>query len=46
VANQEMSSPSLPTNCASRRVMEKVGLSFERDIVHANLPNVLYRLRN
>lgn len=36
---------ALPTNVASRRVMEKVGFVYERDIVHANLPHVLYRLR-
>jgi ribosomal-protein-alanine N-acetyltransferase len=36
---------TLPANQASRRVMEKVGFRFERDIVHAGLPHVLYRLR-
>lgn len=35
---------TLPTNRRSRRVMEKVGFTYERDIVHANLPHVLYRL--
>jgi RimJ/RimL family protein N-acetyltransferase len=35
---------TLPTNRGSRRVMEKVGFRYERDIVHANLPHVLYRL--
>lgn len=35
---------TLPTNRASQRVMEKAGLRYERDIVHANLPHVLYRL--
>ena len=35
---------TLPTNRASRRVMEKAGLRYERDIVHADLPHVLYRL--
>ncbi len=34
---------TLPTNVASRRVMEKVGFSYERDIQHAGLPHVLYR---
>jgi RimJ/RimL family protein N-acetyltransferase len=34
---------TLPENRASRRVMEKTGLAFERDILHANLPHVLYR---
>jgi ribosomal-protein-alanine N-acetyltransferase len=36
---------TLPTNTASRRVMEKSGFSYERDIVHAGLPHVLYRHR-
>jgi hypothetical protein len=27
----------------SRRVMEKAGFRYECDIVHANLPHVLYR---
>ena len=35
---------TLPTNRASQRVMEKVGFVYERDIMHANLPHVLYRL--
>jgi ribosomal-protein-alanine N-acetyltransferase len=34
-----------PSNRASRRVMEKTGLRYERDIVYAELPHVLYRLR-
>jgi RimJ/RimL family protein N-acetyltransferase len=34
---------TLPNNLASRRVMEKVGFTYERDIVHAGLPHVLYR---
>jgi ribosomal-protein-alanine N-acetyltransferase len=36
---------TLPTNLASRRVMEKIGFAFERDIVHAGLPHVLYRIQ-
>jgi len=36
---------TLPTNLASRRVMEKAGFQYERDIVHAGLPHVLYRQR-
>ena len=36
---------ALPTNIASRRVMEKAGFQFERDVVHAGLPHVLYRRR-
>ncbi|MBY0528225.1 MAG: GNAT family N-acetyltransferase [Gemmataceae bacterium] len=35
---------TLPTNAASRRVMEKVGFRDARDITHADLPHVLYRL--
>jgi ribosomal-protein-alanine N-acetyltransferase len=35
---------TLPTNRASQRVMEKVGFRYERDIVHADLPHVLYRM--
>lgn len=33
----------LPTNAGSRRVMEKSGAVYERDIIHAELPHVLYR---
>jgi ribosomal-protein-alanine N-acetyltransferase len=36
---------TLPQNIASRRVMEKTGFVYERDIVHALLPHVLYRRR-
>jgi RimJ/RimL family protein N-acetyltransferase len=35
---------TLPTNLNSRRVMEKAGLRYERDIVWADLPHVLYRI--
>lgn len=35
---------TLPTNQRSRRVMEKVGLSYECDTIHAELPHVLYRV--
>jgi RimJ/RimL family protein N-acetyltransferase len=34
---------TLPDNTASRRVMEKLGMTYDRDIVHADLPHVLYR---
>ncbi len=34
---------TLPTNLGSRGVMEKVGFRYERDIVWAALPHVLYR---
>jgi RimJ/RimL family protein N-acetyltransferase len=36
---------TLATNRASCRVMEKVGCRFERAIVHARLPHVLYRIK-
>jgi [ribosomal protein S5]-alanine N-acetyltransferase len=36
---------TLPYNVASRRVMEKVGFAYERDIEWAALPHVLYRRR-
>jgi RimJ/RimL family protein N-acetyltransferase len=36
---------ALPDNGASIRVMEKTGFGYERDIVHAGLPHVLYRCR-
>jgi len=41
---EEVVSFTLPDNLASRRVMEKAGLAFDRDITHAGLPHVLYRL--
>jgi len=34
---------TLPTNTASRHVLEKAGLQFERDVTHGGLPHVLYR---
>ncbi len=36
---------TLPTNVASRRVMEKAGLAYERDVEHAGQRQVLYRRR-
>ncbi len=36
---------TLPDNLASRRVMEKAGFSYEREIMHVGLPHVLYRVR-
>jgi ribosomal-protein-alanine N-acetyltransferase len=35
---------TLPHNRASRSVMEKCGFTYQRDIVHAGLPHVLYIL--
>jgi len=40
----EVVSFTQPTNLASKRVMEKAGFRYDRDIVYANLPHVLYRL--
>jgi [ribosomal protein S5]-alanine N-acetyltransferase len=34
---------TLPTNRASKRVMEKAGFEYERDVVHAGSPHVLFR---
>ena len=36
---------TLPDNAASQRVMLKAGLLYERDIVHAGSPHVLFRIR-
>src|SRR5688500_4620160 len=36
---------TLPHNLGSRRVMEKLGFSYEREVVYAGLPHVLYRLQ-
>jgi len=33
-----------PANLASQRVMQKAGLAYERDIVHAGTPHVLFRI--
>jgi RimJ/RimL family protein N-acetyltransferase len=40
----EVVSFTLPHNLASRRVMEKLGMTYDRDIERAGLPHVLYRL--
>jgi RimJ/RimL family protein N-acetyltransferase len=36
---------TLATNRASQRVLEKAGLTYERDLTYAGLPHVLYRTR-
>lgn len=36
---------TLPINDRSQRVMERVGLVYEREVIWNNLPHVLYRLR-
>jgi RimJ/RimL family protein N-acetyltransferase len=43
LALPDLVSYTLPDNLASRRVMEKLGFGYEREIVHAGLPHVLYR---
>ncbi|HWC87685.1 MAG TPA: GNAT family N-acetyltransferase [Solirubrobacteraceae bacterium] len=40
---EEIIALALPTNLASRRVMEKTGFVYERDIVYRDLDHVLYR---
>ena len=50
VAFAELSLPelvafTLPDNLRSRAVMERAGFRYERDVLHAGLPHVLYRLR-
>jgi RimJ/RimL family protein N-acetyltransferase len=42
---QDIVAFALPENQASRRVMEKVGFAYERDIIHDHLKHVLYRIR-
>jgi [ribosomal protein S5]-alanine N-acetyltransferase len=37
---------TLPHNLASRRVLEHCGFIYQRDIMHAGLPHVLYTLAN
>ena len=40
----EVVSLTLPGNHGSRRVMEKTGMSYERDVAHVGMQHVLYRL--
>jgi len=40
----EIASWTLPMNLASQQVMHKLGFQYERNIVFAGLPHVLYRL--
>jgi [ribosomal protein S5]-alanine N-acetyltransferase len=35
---------TLPHNVPSRRVMEKLGMTYTGDTIHAGMPHVLYRL--
>jgi ribosomal-protein-alanine N-acetyltransferase len=41
---EEVIAAAYPHNLASRRVMEKAGLRYERDVIHGGEPHVLYRL--
>jgi ribosomal-protein-alanine N-acetyltransferase len=41
----ELAALTLPHNAASRRVMDKAGFGYDREVLHAGLPHVLYRLR-
>ena len=50
VAFAELALPDLvaftrPTHTRSRAVMERAGFGYERDVLHAGEPHVLYRLR-
>ena len=40
---RELVAFTLPTNLGSRGVMEKAGFRYQRDIMWADLPHVLYR---
>lgn len=42
---EEIVAFTLPDNVASRRVMEKAGFAYDRDIQRVGLPHVLYRRR-
>jgi ribosomal-protein-alanine N-acetyltransferase len=47
---EQLGRPSLvaittAANLGSQRVMQKAGLSYERDIVHAGIPHQLFRIR-
>jgi RimJ/RimL family protein N-acetyltransferase len=41
----EIAAVTLPHNVRSRAVMERLGMTFAGDVVHADLPHVLYLLR-
>jgi RimJ/RimL family protein N-acetyltransferase len=41
---EEIVSFTMVENAASRRVMERIGMAYDRDIERAGLPHVLYRL--
>ncbi|HWF36163.1 MAG TPA: GNAT family N-acetyltransferase [Solirubrobacteraceae bacterium] len=41
----EIIAMAVPSNVASRRVMEKASFAYERDVVHRGIDHVLYRAR-
>ena len=41
----EVAAVTLPDNARSRAVMERLGMTYAGDVVHAGLPHVLYLLR-
>jgi RimJ/RimL family protein N-acetyltransferase len=41
----DIAAVTLPDNARSRAVMERLGMTYDRDVVHAGLPHVLYLLR-
>jgi ribosomal-protein-alanine N-acetyltransferase len=43
---EEIVSFALLDNVRSRRVMEKIGMTYERDFERAGLPHALYRIRS
>ena len=45
VGVEDLISYTVHGNAASRAVMEKLGMTYERELEHAELPHVLYRLR-
>jgi ribosomal-protein-alanine N-acetyltransferase len=45
LAMRDLAAVTLPTNLGSRGVMEKVGFRYEREIMWASLPHVLYRMK-
>ena len=42
---EEVAATTLPDNVRSRAVMERLGMTFAGDCIHAGLPHVLYLLR-
>jgi RimJ/RimL family protein N-acetyltransferase len=41
----EIAAATLPHNTRSRAVMERLGMTYAGDVIHAGLPHVLYLLR-